>query len=132
MNSASSATAAQNPIDPDTAGVPSDVMRTAPAGKVALMSSAPTTAPRSCASTYLPSVHASICLPSHNEKVTAGLMWPPEMGSMIVTMTASPTPWAMAMPKPALGLVFAMTLPAPTRTKSAVPMNSAAGARRVR
>src|SRR2546428_3688953 len=52
-------------MDPETAGVPSDDMRTAEAGKVALMSSAPTIAPSSCASTYLPSVRESICLPSH-------------------------------------------------------------------
>src|SRR6266581_6845190 len=72
----------------------------------------------------------------HSPKVTAGFMWPPEMLIVIDTMIAIPTPCASATPSgPILGVVgplaaTATTLPAPRKTKSSVPMNSAVSGRR--
>ena len=117
--------------DPEICGVPIDMMRTSEAGNSSLMSRAATTAPSSWASTYQPSRVASILPASQSDRLTAGLMCPPEMGIMIVIAMPSAKACASATPTapPAPPAALVTTLPAPRKTKSAVPTNSAIGAR---
>src|SRR2546429_9124565 len=78
----------------------------------------------------------SILLAIHNPVVTAGLMWPPEMFIVAETITAIPTPCARAtmseVTAPAFGPASAVvtTLPAPKKTNTSVPTNSAVRDRR--
>src|SRR5437667_12183031 len=85
---------------------------------------------------YWEACRPSILLAIHNPVVTAGLMWPPEMFIVAETITAIPTPWARAtmseVTAPAFGPASAVvtTLPAPKKTNTSVPTNSAVRDRR--
>src|SRR5439155_25901821 len=87
---------------------------------------------------YWEACRPSILLAIHNPVVTAGLMWPPEMFIVAETITAIPTPSARAtmseLTAPAFGPASAVvtTLPAPSKTNSSVPTNSAVRDRRFR
>src|SRR2546430_17702828 len=80
---------------------------------------------------YWEACRPSILLAIHNPVVTAGLMWPPEMFIVAETITAIPTPCARAtmseLTAPAFGPASAVvtTLPAPKKTNTSVPTNSA-------
>src|SRR2546430_11633143 len=85
---------------------------------------------------YWEACRPSILLAIHNPVVTAGLMWPPEMFIVAETITAIPTPCARAtmseLTAPAFGPASAVvtTLPAPKKTNTSVPTNSAVRDRR--
>src|SRR5256885_2196557 len=85
---------------------------------------------------YWEACRPSILLAIHNPVVTAGLMWPPGMFIVAETSTGMPTACARAtmseVTAPAFGPASAVvtTLPAPKKTNTSVPTNSAVRDRR--
>src|ERR1700731_2874622 len=86
-------------------------------------------APRTCAITYGATSRPGNRPPAHNPKLTAGLIWHPEIRPIAYAMVSSVSPKAKATPVkpiPSLEKPAASTaLPHPTKTSQNVPMNSA-------
>src|SRR6202030_238298 len=86
-------------------------------------------APRTCAIAYGTTSRPGNRPPAHNPKLTAGLIWHPEIRPIAYAMVSSVSPKAKATPVkpiPSLEKPAASTaLPHPTKTSQNVPMNSA-------